>query len=123
MDLVALFSQPNSYCRAINTSSCYRDLRPHGPLLSFFARETASTKNRNIGPDARSLVCLLLRGGRSYWNERSLTDAILDVPPADAPAPETEQPDQQRPCVPHRDERHLFPDAFLLHAPNSDEPS
>src|SRR5580698_10282515 len=99
------------------------------PIFSFafsFARRIHFKKGLEREADPSFDALLLLRGWGSYGsygNEHPLADAIIDVAPANAPAPEAEQPDQQSPRVPHRHERHLFPNPLLFHAPDTDQPS
>src|SRR5579859_7245502 len=79
------------------------------PCSSFvFSFLRMSLFNKGLEGELRGrpiLVRSLLRGRRSHWNEHPPANAIINVPPTNAPAPEAEQPNQQSPRVPQRHKR------------------
>src|SRR6266700_1029528 len=59
------------------------------------------------------------------WNDRHkhpLSNPIIHIAAADAPAPKRQQPNDKGSPVPNEDERHLPPVALLLQSPDADQP-
>src|SRR6266850_3426911 len=73
-------------------------------------------------PSARLSLWGTLRRTCDGGHEHSLSNPIIDVAPADTIAPERQQPDHERRCIPNDDEWHFFPESLLPHSPRAHQP-
>src|SRR5260370_20390523 len=64
----------------------------------------------------------ILSGSLDDRHERSFTNQVIHITPANAISTESQQPDHERGRVPDDDEGHLLPKTALLESPDADQP-
>src|SRR5689334_12078735 len=57
-----------------------------------------------------------------YRYQNSIANVVVVPAPANRVTAKAGHPDHERDRIPYRNQRHLSPDALLLHAPDSDQP-